>query len=206
MNDRPPVKAVPARADLCRFIAACYYEPCAAFAEERMFDSMLEAASRVDADLAAHARRLGEMFVEQDLQALLVDYTRLFLGPARPLAAPYGSIWLTGDPALMQESTVAVLDLYRKVGFDIDEDLRDLPDHVAVEMEFLYLLIFAECQASGGKAAAGSARDLKHRFLTQHLAAWIGPFTRAVEAGAACGFYRELAALTRRFVQMEAGP
>ncbi|MBI2290294.1 MAG: hypothetical protein HYU73_08150, partial [Betaproteobacteria bacterium] len=45
--------------------------------------------------------------------------------------------------------------------------------------------------------------DLRKRFLDQHLGAWVGPFTAAVRAGAQSGFYRELAALTDRFVKTE---
>ena len=45
MSDFDPDRAS-AREDLCRFLAACYYEPGPEFAEEKLFDSMLAAASR----------------------------------------------------------------------------------------------------------------------------------------------------------------
>ena len=34
-----------AREDLCRYLAACYYQPGPEFSEEKVFDSMLAAAS-----------------------------------------------------------------------------------------------------------------------------------------------------------------
>ena len=52
--------ALAARADLCRLLAACFFEPGPEFAEEKLFDSLADAASRVDAALAAQARRLGD--------------------------------------------------------------------------------------------------------------------------------------------------
>jgi len=194
-----------AREDLCRYLAGCYYEPGPEFAEERLFDSMLAAAIRIDPDLAEHARRLGEAFAAQDLQTLLVDYTRLFLGPVQTLARPYGSVWLSGESALMQDSSMAVLELYGQGGFEIDEAFRELPDHVAVELEFLYLLIFNLNQArrAADADAASATAALQQRFLAQHLGAWIGPFCAAVQAGAETAFYRELGALTERFVRME---
>lgn len=94
---------------------------------------------------------------------------------------------------------MAVVALYEEGGFELAEDFRDLPDHVAAELEFLYLLLFRE-----GRAGADDALVLRKRLLGEHLGRWIGPFTDAVRAGAQCAFYRELAELTNRFVAMEA--
>lgn len=194
-----------AREDLCRFLAACHYEPDAAFAEEQVFDSMATAARRLDPQLEAGARRLGEAFAAQDLQELLVDYTRLFLGPPSPLAAPYGSVWLSGENAVMQESTVALQGLYGEAGFELDEELAEMPDHVAVELEFLYLLTFKQNEArrSGEEVAIAAWNQLHDLFLRGHLGAWIAPFTQAVKANAGTAFYRELADLTVGFLRME---
>lgn len=206
MSDYAPDEAS-ARADLCRFLSACYYEPAPEFAEENLFHSMLVAAASIHPDLADSARKLGEAFAAQDLQTLLVDYTRLFLGPMQALASPYGSSWLSALVQTEENPPLAVLDLYSAGGFEIDEEFRELPDHVAVELEFLYLLIFNKNQAS----QAGNMDDLtltellQRRFLGEHLGVWMGPFAAAVKAGADTAFYRELAALTERFVRMEAG-
>ncbi len=194
-----------AREDMCRFLAACYCEPSTDFSEEQLFDSMLAAAATIDSDLAESARKLGAEFVAQDMEALLVDYTSLFIGPAQPRAMPYASFWLTDDQSMRHEATMAVLDFYEQGGFDVSEELHDLPDHIAVELEFLYLLIFARNQAQlGGNADdLAAAGALHRRFVTEHLHAWLGDFATAVKAGSGTAFYRELADLTRRFVQME---
>ena len=194
-----------ARENLSRFLAACYYQPAPEFAEERVFDSMRDAATRIHPDLAAHARRLGEEFSAIGPDSLLVDYTRLFLGPADIVAKPYGSVWLDGEKTLMRDSTMAVQELYREGGFEIDEDFRELPDHIAAELEFLYLLIYRENEARRNDNPEGltAMAGLRKRFLDEHLGSWVGPFTAAVKAGAQSGFYRELAELTDRFVKME---
>ena len=194
-----------AREDLCRFLAACYYEPSPEFAEERLFESMLEAAGRIGPEFAESARKLGEAFAAQNLQTLLVDYTRLFLGPVQPLAIPYGSYWLSGENTVMQDSTLEVRALYGEGGFEIDEELHELPDHVAVELEFLYLLIFKrnEAQRAGLQEVLGAWQHLHGMFLREHLGAWVGRFAAAVKGGAQTPFYRELAELTERFVRIE---
>lgn len=204
-NSPDSASAASAREDLCRFLSACYYEPASEFAEEALFDSMLAAASRIDPELADYARKLGEAFVSQDVQTLLVDYTRLFLGPAQALAKPYGSSWLGDQTALMQDSTMAVLELYEQGGFNMVDEFRDLPDHVAVELEFLYLLIFTQNQArrSANVNDLVAVKALQRRFLGEHLGAWISSFTEAIQSGAQTEFYRVLAAFTERFVKMQ---
>ncbi|MFA7270541.1 MAG: molecular chaperone TorD family protein [Sterolibacterium sp.] len=195
-----------AREDMCRFLSACYYEPTTDFNEEHLFDSMLAAASAINQDLAESARNLGAAFAAQDLQALLVDYTRLFIGPSQPRAMPYASFWLTDDQSMRHEATMAVVDLYAQGGFDVSEDFRELPDHVAAELEFLYLLTFTQNQAQlgGNMDELSAANALRLRFLGEHLKGWIGLFAAAVRASAETTFYRELAELTERFVRMEA--
>lgn len=194
-----------AREDLCRFLAACYYEPEPMLAEERVFESLRSAAARLSPELADGARRLGEAFAAEDLQQLLLDYTRLFLGPPSALAKPYGSVWLEGEARVMGDSTAALEDLYREAGFEVDEALHEPPDHVALELEFLYLLTF-QCndrRRLGDAAAAAQWEERRAAFLREHLGAWSGRFAAAVQAHAGTAFYRELAALTALFLRME---
>lgn len=199
------LKRTLAREDFNRLLAACYYQPEEHLAEEDVLLSLVRAAELIDPSLADGARRLAEGFAAETLQELLLDYTRLFLGPTGILAKPYGSVWMEGDKVVMGDSTMAVLDLYREGGFELDENFREMPDHVAVELEFFYLLNFQENEARriGNPVAAQKAADLKRRFLQHHLGRWVTPFTGAMRAGATTGFYKALAALTERFVQTE---
>lgn len=206
MTDPTNGKAT-AREDLCRLLSACYYELDTAFGEEHVFDSMLAAAAVIDPQLAESARRLGKEFAAQDLETLLIDYTRLFIiAPGQVTAMPYASFWLTEDPSMRHEATTAVIEAYEQGGFDVSDDIRELPDHIAVELEFLYLLIFArnQAQAGGDTEELAAANDKHRRFAAEHMAAWIGPFAASMKSGAETAFYRELADLTERFVRMEA--
>ena len=82
-----------------------------------------------------------------DLEKLQVDFSRLFIGPYRLLAPPYGSIYLEKDYKVMENSTVDVRERYRQAGLDISAKFKDAPDHVAAELEFMYFLIFKEIKA-----------------------------------------------------------
>lgn len=200
------IRSALAREDLCRLVAACYYEPESAFAEEGVFDSLLAAARLVDDALVPNAQALGDAFRTTDLPALLLDYTRLFLGPMEILAKPYGSVWLDAEKTLMGDSTLALLELYREAEFEMDDEFKELPDHIAVELEFLYLIIFRENEArlSGDSAQLAATLSLRQRFLAQHLGAWANQFTSTVQARAQCGFYRTLAGLTADVISREA--
>lgn len=195
--------ALAARADYCRMLAACFYQPDAAFEEERMFEAMAEAGSRFDAALAADARELGAAFAEEDHEALLVDYTRLFIGPVAALAPPYGSSWLGRDGA--SPVVLPVLSCYEEGGFAVADDFLDLPDHAAAELEFLYLTIFrtAEATASADLDALARWEALERRFLAEHIGAWVGPFAGAIRDGTQTSFYRVLADAAERFVASE---
>jgi TorA maturation chaperone TorD len=194
-----------ARADLCRLLAACHYEPGPEWGQERVFDAMAAAGAPLDAGIETCARRLGEAFASAQVQALLVDYTRLFLAPGSALARPYGSVWLGDGTTLMQDSTLQVVALYAEAGFEVDESFRDLPDHVAVELEFLYALLFRQAAAarSGDASGVAQAAALRSRFLGEHLGRWGGRFAEAVSKGAETGFYRILGELTGRFLRFE---
>lgn len=80
-----------------------------------------------------------------------------------------------------------------------------MPDHIAAELEFLYLLIFRENEAYqlGNLAAREEKAALRRRFLDQHLGRWASPFTAAMREGAQTAYYRELAELTASFITME---
>lgn len=194
-----------ARADVLRFVAACYCEPCNAFAEERLFESLASAVATAAPVLMDSARRLGASYAGASPEELTIDYTRLFLGPADTRAQPYAAVWLTGDKTLMQESTLAVANLYATAGFAVDDDVRDLPDHVAIELEFLYRLTHRVITArmAGNEREAAIASGLRDRLLSEHLGLWIPPFTAAIASHAATDFYRELGAFTDALVKHE---
>ena len=150
---------------------------------------------------------LAEAFDAQPLEELQVDYTRLFLNPTGPLAAPYESVWLRGkDPMLVDGGhAVGARQLPARAATRSTEDFRDLPDHIAAELEFLYTLIFREARAaaSGNDAERAEAIDLRRRFVELHLGRWVGPFAEALRSGGETALYRTLADLTERFVESE---
>ncbi len=111
------------------------------------------------------------------------QYVRLFINalPQVP-CPPYGSCYLEGT--LMGESTVAIAQLYGDYGLETPE----MPDHLAVELEFLAFLTHP---ASGARA-----QDVRR--LWDHLRSWTPEFFDRVEGHDQEGFYRATAQLARQ--------
>lgn len=198
MSETPNAGA--ARADYCRLLSACFYQPDPMFREERMFEALTAAGRSLGQAYEADALAMHRTFVEADLQSLLVDYTHLFIGPADRRASPYESSWLGRDGASPE---TPILALYAEGDFDVADDFLNLPDHVAAQLEFLYLSLFrqAEAEAAGDLDAIARWEALERRLLRDHLGAWVSPFAAAIRSGAETAFYRTLADAVERFMQ-----
>jgi TorA maturation chaperone TorD len=101
-------------------------------------DDLEELAAALGLDLAAEIAQLRKAvaLLDDDL-ALLVDYSHLFLQPPLPASL---NLALYVDGALNGPCLDALENAYRKIGVAKREDLHDLPDHAAVQMETLAVL------------------------------------------------------------------
>jgi TorA maturation chaperone TorD len=194
------------KADVYRLLSACYYQPEDAYLEEAVFLQLATALQHCTPDLVPLAEQLDEAARRDGVEALLLDYTRLFLGPFDIPAKPYGSIYLEGENVVMGDSTVNAKAYYRAADFEIADDFREVPDHVAVELEYLYLLSFRQSQgALDADTAEKDWSQLEQQFLAEHLGRWIEPFSEKMIEHAGTEFYRLLGKLTRAFILYQKG-
>ena len=180
------------RAQTYKVLAECFYTP----DDELM--ALLREVSESPSDFIRQIVGIAEEVT--DLEPLRVDHAKLFVGPYKLLAPPYGSVYLE-DGKLMGQSTIQVKNLYSEECLDFV--LREAPDHVSVELEFMYLLINrtieAEDQSDPGEERC--YRNKQRSFLAGHLGQWGAEFGAKVEDGAQTNFYRTLGNVTRRFVE-----
>jgi TorA maturation chaperone TorD len=188
-----------AKANVYRILSVCYYEPEQAFLEEDIFSQLETALTTLTGQSAGIATTLGNCFRDAGRDALLLDYTRLFLGPFGTLAKPYGSVYLEGKNIVMGETTIDAMALYSEGGFQVAEAFHEVPDHMAVELEFLYLLNFCISESTEENKLEHLG-TLKRTFLAKHLGQWVVPFSKAMRVGADTNFYKHLADLTQRVV------
>lgn len=187
------------RAEAYRLLSACFYQPEDAFLEEDVFGQLRAVMAEICPERVADVAAMDACFRESGTEALVLDYSRLFLGPFDILASPYGSVYLDGEKIVMGKSTMRAFALYREGGFAVVDDFPEMPDHVAVELEFLYLLSFRLGQALDQDVRT-QLRTLKRRFLVEHLGRWVGELAEAMREGAVTDFYRRLAGVTEQVV------
>lgn len=140
-----------------------------------------------------------------DDESLKIDYSKLFVGPYKLFAPPYGSIYLEGARRVMGNSTIDVRNRYREAGLDISENLKEAPDHIAVELEFMYFLIGKEIEAMENSNLESAMDYLKKQkeFLDDHLGVWVSEFTDNIEKNAETEFYRNLSRATKSFIKKD---
>lgn len=162
-------------------------------------------------DLHAISHALGSQQVDEVLRDLRVEHARLFTGPGRPDVPIFESEYVDpGDGVagrLDGPSTVRVRRWYRSAGLERATSHRDLPDHVATELEFLHLLARREAEArqEGRIQDAHQLRRDTDRFLREHPAKWMPAFCRATLAAHPHPFYGALAGLLAIHLATELG-
>ena len=186
------------RAYSYKLLSECYYAP-----SEKLIRMLNSLEEFPEGDVASG---LFKNVPNIDaLESLNVEYSRLFLGPFKVLVPPYGSVYLENGRQTMGESTMDARNWYREEKLTML--LKDVPDHIAVELEFMYFLIFKQIEAINDDKPKVADDYLRKEadFLKSHLGAWVGEFADKVIEESSVYFYKELARLTKEFVLSEGG-
>ncbi len=129
-------------ADIFKLLAACFYKPEKEILIENDLPGTLASLVKdVSGETYRGALQMKEAVKKYSIEELQVEYTRLFIGPFGVAVPPYGSYYLEKTGEVMGETTREVMQLYRKAGLAIDKEFTELPDHIAVELEFAYYLV-----------------------------------------------------------------
>lgn len=134
---------------------------------------------------------------------LLVEYTRLFIGPFGTLVPPYSSLYFGSNKSLMSDETVWVINFYESAGLSYDlESVKDAPDHVAVETEFMYYLIFNEIKEfeAGNLDQAHQLWNSQREFFLKHYKQWVPKFCKKITEQTTNDYYKALATCIAKFV------
>ncbi|MDG5786092.1 molecular chaperone TorD family protein [Evansella sp. AB-P1] len=151
-------------------------------------------------DLVTYGKELESEFLELhgDITPLSVEYAKLFIGPFDVLAPPYSSIYLDSGHQILGESTKYVEKLYRNAGLEISDSFKDLPDHIAAELEFIYYNYFSYIDTNEVQFLLNI-----ETFLESHLSLWVAKLNDQIWKRANLEFYKTLTLLTTKVVVHE---
>jgi len=194
-------KAAMERSGLYGFLASVFRaEPTAAMLNDILKAAFGGALKAAGIDLVDSLSGRSDNDLTQDLA---VEYARLFIGPG-PHTPPYASVNLGGGGAsLWGPETVRVKRFIEDAGFDYKPDFHSLPDHIAVELEFMQEMAAREAKAPEDGNEDQALLNTEAVFLTDHLAPWVPTFCAKITSQARLPFYKEMAALTVDFILSE---
>jgi TorA maturation chaperone TorD len=142
------------------------------------------------------------------LENLAIEYTRLFVGPGKHIS-PHESVHHKKDGVqsgqLWGELTAQVKKIIESSGLEYKSEFTGMPDHISVELEFMQHVVQHEAQAWKADDDETALLCLKNekKFVDEHLLGWIPVFCEKVIETAEVPFYREMARLTRSFIEFE---
>ena len=138
-----------------------------------------------------------------DLEDLRRDHAQLFVGPFTVTAPPYASVYLDNDRRVWGETTMDVAARYREEGLKVT--LKEPADHVAIELEYMSLLIHRQmkAEADGAYDIAAGYLGKQRDFLEMHLGVWIPMLTDRIVRHARTAFYRDLGRDTHDLVSRD---
>lgn len=132
-----------------------------------------------------------------DLQTLQAEYRRVF--------GLTGSLCYETEYGLPHEfrQSQELADLagfYQAFGFKVGGRVRERPDHVAVQMEFMYLLALKEALAisQANFDQVEICQDAQGSFLTDHLGQWLYFFAEALIKSVEASLTSETAGMKTR--------
>lgn len=131
------------------------------------------------------------------------EYERLFR--TELLSTPYETEYDPMRSVRKGQELADILGFYRAFGLAPSERRKELPDHIAVELEFMSLLLQKEAYAglNGWSEKVEVSIDAQRKFLRDHLGAWVFTFCDRVEENSRLDLYLSLAGLLRKFMELE---
>jgi len=214
-----------AHSNVFRLLALAFYDPTAEFVQQLISGSYVAELRGYYSDLVAHhhinLEALDQLKADQAslidrvpqelLKELKVEYARLFIGPGRPAVQPYETFYdeasiSSGRPLLIvSPAAMTVEQAYREAGLALPKALQEPPDHIAIELEFLYYLSKKESDgwATGDNVGAKKWRRRELAFIDGHIGRWGQQFCGKVEAESQHSFYRAIAHFGNALIRLE---
>ena len=149
-------------------------------------ESLASWAERASADAAR----------SEVVQRVSVEFTKLFVGPPKPAAAPWESANGPVDSHVgFGEATFAMRERLRALGLELCNENNQYEDHVGIELLYLSELCRRASEESSGVAACDAAAPDAEEiasFIREHPLAWVPRLREKVAASQPEGYFIRL--------------
>ncbi len=143
--------------------------------------------------------------VEEFVDQLSIDYSRLFVGPRKNEVEPWESIYRSNEKTLFQATTLEVRKAY------VAQDLipsgypNVADDHIGIELDFMAKLAERAYEANmhGDKDNLLKALKASMDFLDKHLLEWMPRFAESFKKAKHGEFYGKAANLISLFIAID---
>ena len=174
-------------------------------------DAFLYPAENWSEDLPLVADIVRDLnFEVWDLDFGILDLPALQAGHRRAFGLTGSQCYETecGLPHEFRQSQemADIAGFYRAFGFNIGGKVRERPDHISAELEFMHVLALKEAYAAekGVAEHVEICVDAQCRFLQEHLGQWISLFAESLARSAEEAPYLSLARFAAAFVEADA--
>jgi DMSO reductase family type II enzyme chaperone len=188
------------RAQVYSFLSDAFLYPDENWSEDLpLLDGILSDLDGFAPNLLGHRLSLHPL----ELAALQAEYRRTF-GAAGSLC--YETEYGLPHEYRQSQELADINGFYRAFGFTIGGRVRERPDHVAVELEFMGILALKEAYTAnnGPVEHFEVCLEAQRTFLRDHLGRWIDLFAQSVALNAGDGPYQALAHFCALFVSADA--
>ena len=145
---------------------------------------------------------------ENSKTELAADYMRTFFGhgySGHAAAYPFESVYASEKRLLMRGARDEILALYRAAGLDKQESWKEGEDHIALELEYMQVLIDRTVTALREDRGEDAYNLVKcqYNFMEDHLGAWAPLLTEQMRDFTKTAFYEGLSYMTDGFLQVD---
>jgi len=186
------------------------------FIRDQQSDTRIDSPDASDRDVRVGLNRIREALSGKslwsgaaDYEDLHWDFTRLFIGPEMPLAAPWESCYVN-DGLLFQEATRSVEQYYHDNGLALSSSEYEAADHIGFELDFIFQMSGIALRFDGKSEDRQISADIflssitaQLDFIRRHLLVFIDEFARNVTNNAGTQYYREIGLFLPMFVKLD---
>ncbi len=146
-----------------------------------------------------------EVLETSDLDEVRWEYNRLFIGPKKPLATPFESVYRSQKQLMMRESTFEVREFYAQVGLEVEKKDQFPDDFIGLEFQYLFYVSQLVVELIKAKKIE-EAKELilvREEFLYKHPKQWFPNFCDDISNNSEKQIWKNLAEFILNILKIE---